>query len=495
LQDLAQDSLLELYKQIIVSESIEFEELLGMLRQRLTDKVSKTGVYTLAKCIAVITANTSADNRSKVLSETFQLLEGSSTPEVPAELRQAQMSILITGDTGRLVDLSAEAEKMKAIYVGFFESPSEDLRNAASYALGNAAVGAPATFLKVILAQLDEENKKQQYLLLSSLREFIQCSSRAPNSSETMSTHLPVIVPPLEKHCSEEEEGVRTMVSECLGSLAVLNPDIMLKKLAEIQEAHSAITAPEGVVAEEDAESKKNALVCRTVASAIKLAIAGKIDPSKLSTYMPTYVKMLQLPELHVRNASLLMVYSAVHHMPPVVSGLLKESIMPSLYEVANLELKRKIDLGPFSHVVDDALPLRKAALSIFATCIENMPGYLDITEFMPVLAKALGDAEDIQLHAHSIVISMCARQPTYVVNAAETFVEPLEKTTNKKPGQKTGTELERLNEWIKSALRVMMTMSKLEGVMASRKFADFVERIKGNSKFTGPLSALEEER
>ena len=288
---------------------------------------------------------------------------------------------------------------------------------------------------------------------------------------------------------------MRTMVSECFGSLAVLDPDTILKKLSEIQEAHSAITASEGTVADEDTESTENAYVCRTVASSVKLAIAGKIDPSKLSVYMPTFVNMLQISELHVRNAALLMVYSAVHHMPSAVVGLLKDPIMPSLYEVASLELKRKIDLGPFSHVVDDALPLRKAALSIFATCIDNVPGSLEISEFMPVLAKALGDAEDIQLHAHSLIISMCARQPTYIVNAAETFVEPLEKTVNRKPGQKTGTELERLNEWIKSALRVMVTMSKLDGVMASRKFADFVDRVKSNSKFTAHLNALEDER
>ena len=497
---MALDSLLELYKQLIVSKAVGFEDLLGMLRGRLTDNVSKAGIYTLAKCIAVITATTEPVSREKVLSEILQRLKGSKTPVNASELRQTQMSILITGDTGRLVDLSAEADKLKAIYVGFFESPSEDLRNAASHALGNAAVEAPATFLQVIVSKLDEDNTKQKYLLLSALREYIQCSARSssvslPDNRASISSHLSVIVPPLAKHGSDEEEGVRTMVSECLGSLAVLDPDTILKMLSEMQEAHSAITAADATVADEDTESTKNAYVCRTVASSVKLAIAGKIDPSRLSVYMPIFVKMLHINELHVRNAALLMVYSAVHHMPSAVVGLLKEQIMPSLYQVASLELKRKIDLGPFSHVVDDALPLRKAALSIFATCIDNVPGSLDISEFMPVLAKALGDAEDIQLHAHSIVISMCARQPAYIVNAAETFVEPLEKTMNRKPGQKTGTELERLNEWIKSALRVMMTMSRLDGVMASRKFADFVDRVRGNSKFTAPLNALEDER
>ena len=168
---------------------------------------------------------------------------------------------------------------------------------------------------------------------------------------------------------------------------------------------------------------------------------------------------------------------------------------MPSLYEVAEFKLERKVNLGPFTHKVDDALPLRKASLSIFATCLEKLPASLDITTFMPVLAKALADVEDVQLQAHQIVISMCLRQPTYLVAAVESFSEPLEKTIHKKPGAKTGTELERLNEWIKSALRTMVALSKVEGTLNSRKFAEFYERTKANTKFRSILEALHEER
>ena len=157
--------------------------------------------------------------------------------------------------------------------------------------------------------------------------------------------------------------------------------------------------------------------------------------------------------------------------------------------------MERKVDLGPFTHTVDDALPLRKASLSIFATCLENLPASLDIAAFMPVLAKALGDVEDVQLQAHQIVISMCHRQPTFVVAAVEGFVDPLEKTMHKKQGQKTGTELERLHEWIKSALRAMVTLSKLEGAMNCRKFAEFFERTRMNAKFRPALEAINDER
>ena len=498
LQDLALDSLLALLEQIVLSNAVDFHELLEMLRGRLGQaSSSKHAIYNLAKSIAVITSVTSEANRQAVVSETLQSLEGLTTPDEAAELKKVQLALLVSGDLGRIVDLSSiggVAGRLQAIYMGYFDSPSEDLKYAAAYALGRAAVGAQPVFLPAIVDDLEKNNEKKQYLLLSALRGFIQCNYQQ-SGGEGIAASLPVIMPHLENHCSDSEEGVRTMVAECLGSLICMQPASMLEKLSGMVSSHSAIEAPNGTVDPADEASKKNAMVCWTVATSIKLSIAGKADQAQLAIHMAVFLKLLEQKELSVRNAALLMVYSAVHHMPQLVAGLMKDCIMPSLYEVAEFKLQRKVDLGPFTHTVDDALPLRKASLSIFATCLENLPGSLDIAAFMPVLAKALGDVEDVQLQAHQIVISMCLRQPTYLVAAVESFVEPLEKTCHKKKGQKTGTELERLQEWIKSALRTMVALSKLEGTMNSRKFADFCERTRANSKFRSTLEALDEER
>lgn len=499
LQDLALDSLLALFKEMVINNSIEFHDLLLLLRGRLTDNVSKHGLYNLAKCIGIITATTNNTNRQKVLEEIFFLLNGSNTPDLHTDLRQVKLSILISGDLGRILNLNeinGAADTLKNVYLGYFESNSEDLKQAASYALGNASVGAPSTFLQVIVDKLDESNGKQQYLLLSALREFIQCTARKSDRSN-IANSLAIFVPQLIKHCADEEEGVRIMVAECLGSLSCLQPDEILPKLVELQNNHYNIVVSEnGILGDSDEVSKKNSYVCWTVATSIKLAVASKVDPIQLAIYMPTFVKLLEIKEIHCRTAALLMVYSTAHHMPLVVSSLLKDSIMPPLYEVAELKLERKVDLGPFKHTIDDALPLRKASLSIFATCLENLPGSLDITSFMPILAKALNDAEDIQLHAHQILISMCSKQPIYVIASIDTFIEPLDKTINKKQGTKTGTELERFNDWIKSALRVIVTLNRLDGINnSSRRFIEFFDRVKNNSKYTIFLKALEEEQ
>ena len=486
--------MLDFFTQTVVSRAVEFAELLGLLRQRVDTKISKQGLYNLGKCIAVISAVTTPENRQNLLNEVVALLEGG---EVATEMRQLQLSLLITGDLGRMVDLgqiNGVADRLKTIYLNYFDSSSEELKSAAAYALGNASVGSQNTFLPTIVAKLDEDNKKQQYLLLSALRDFIQCGSRVADGS-CLASSLAVIVPPLEKYCSADEEGVRTMVAECMGCLACIEPGVIFPKLADIQRNHANINAPEGTLLEGDPQSELNALACWTVATSVKLAIANKVDSAQLASHMPAFVQLLKQTELGVRTAALLMVYAAAKSMPKTIAPLLQSEIMPFLYEISDLKLERKVDLGPFTHKVDDALPLRKATLSIFATCLENLPQSMDVSSFLPILVKALADAEDIQLHAHQIVISMISHHPTYIAASIDTLVEPLEKTVNKKPGQKTGTELERLNDWIKSALRVMVALQGLEGTMNSRLFAEFVGRVNGNSKFQTIIESLKDEQ
>jgi cullin-associated NEDD8-dissociated protein 1 len=119
------------------------------------------------------------------------------------------------------------------------------------------------------------------------------------------------------------------------------------------------------------------------------------------------------------------------------------------------------IDLGPFKETIDEALPLRKSAFSIFSSCLDKSPGSINITQFMPVLASALDDVEDVQLQAHQILISLCPQYPEEIVIAIETLIEPLRKTISKKAGKSTGTELERKMEWIKSAVRVVLVLDR----------------------------------
>jgi len=504
MQDVALESLLSFFEQLVVSNAVEFAELLCMLHGRASNGInlSKFSISHLAKCIAVITAATSAKNRQGVITELLAALDDVNASVDSGGTKLVVLSLLVSGDLGQGVDFSSMAgvaDRLQAIYMECFDSSSEEVKQAAAYALGRATIGAQGVLLPALLSALDSNEPKKQYLLLAAVKEFIQCQQKSLRS-EKLAVCVPVIMHHLLQHCSDFDEGSRTVVAECMGSLACIQPVPMFEKLQALCAQHFAIVAPAGHVSAGDEASEKNALVCWTVVTSVKHAIAGKVSVLDLSTFMPDFLKQLEQEEITVRNAALLMVYSAVHHMPQLVASFMNDLIVPSLFAAAELKLTRVVDLGPFKHTVDDALPLRKSAMSIFATCLEKLPATLDIANFMPVLCNALGDLEDVQLKAHQIVISMCNRHPTYLVAFAETFVGPFEemfsdKMIKRKIANKTGTELERAKEWIKSGLRALMQMSKLDGAMNCLKFATFVERVKANPKLHPMLDILEDER
>jgi len=502
LQEPALESLLKLLEQMILSYAVDFSGLFDMLKDKSTaeESLGKHAIANLAKCIGVITAATTNENRQKVLSVLVEFLENAGSPSDPVEIRQVVLNLLISGNLGRVVDYNSMdgfVDRIQNIYLTYFDSSSEEIKHAAAYALGRAAIGSRSILLPAIVNTLESSDQKKQYLLLTALREFIQCQLKS--NKDCLPESIPVILPHLLDHTSDPEEGARTMVAECLGSLACVKEFPILRKLQQLVKDHSDIKAEGGHIVADDSGSKKNALVCWTAVTSVKHAIASKVNVPDLTESMPIFIDLLKQEEVSLRNASLLMIYSAVHHMPQLVSSFLRD-IMPTLYEVAGLKLTRIVDLGPFKHTVDDALPMRKSAMSVFATCLEKLPGSMDIAAFMPVLASALSDLEDVQLQAHHIVITVTQKYPTYLVTALDNFIPALEtmfmdKTFKRKTNNKTGTELERAKEWIKSGLRALLAMSKLEGPMANRRFSTLVERVKGDAKFRPMLDAIEEER
>lgn len=338
LQDAALDSLLAFFEQLVLSEAVDFHELHSLLRARAEseEKLSKLAVSSLAQSIAVITSATTPENREGVISDILTSLEGAEDSMDDAGSRQMILSLRASGDLGRVVDYSSMngvAERLRAVYLSSFDSESEEVKQAAAYALGRAAMGSQSFLLPAIVEALEKNNQKKQYLLLSALREFIRCHLQA--GGDAIEPCVEVILPHLIKHCVDEQESVRTMVADCMGALTVLQPAGMLRMLKDLIAEHSEIVAPGGHCAEDDEKSKENALACWTALTSIKLAIAGKASASDLAAYMPDFLKLLDVEELTVRNAALLMVYSSVHHMPQLVSGMMGDLIVPRLQEVS----------------------------------------------------------------------------------------------------------------------------------------------------------------
>ena len=216
LQDVALESLLSFFKELVMSNTAVFSELLSSLESRITPDASMTkqSLYNLSKCIAVISASTNASDREQVVRHLISTLEnnGPNTNDV----MRVQLALLTLGELGQRIDLSQMSDiagKLTAICLQFFESSSEDVKHAASYALGRSAVGGMSTFLPPILTALESAVKKKRYLLLTALKELIVCHQL---NRVDMSSSIPQVFPHLLKHTSDKEEGVRTRGRRCM---------------------------------------------------------------------------------------------------------------------------------------------------------------------------------------------------------------------------------------------------------------------------------------
>ena len=266
-----------------------------------------------------------------------------------------------------------------------FNHNNEEVKSAASYALGNISLGNLADYVPFVLKEI-ENQPKRQYLLLHSLKEIISAQSGSSKGITVLEPYVPAIWKQLFKHCECSEEGTRNVVAECLGKLCLICPDKLLPELR-------------------NSLSSQSPLMRTTVVTAMKFTISDQPQPidTLLKNCIGDFLGALQDPDLNVRRVALVAFNSAAHNKPSLIRDLLR-SVLPQLYNETQKrkELIREVEMGPFKHEVDDGLDLRKAAFECMYTLLEKCIDRLDIFEFLSHVQDGLKDHYDIKVRIFS---------------------------------------------------------------------------------------------
>ncbi len=327
-----------------------------------------------------------------------------------------------------------------------FSTSSEDVKNAASHALGAIAVGNLPYYLPLILKEI-EAQPKRQYLLLHSLKEVITSLSTTKQGLEQLMVSVPSIWDQLFKHCECNEEGSRNVVAECLGKLVLVNPEELLPRLQQALRSESA-------------------LMRTAVVSAVKFTISDQpqaIDPM-LKQSIGQFLFALQDPEPAVRRVALVAFNSAVHNKPSLVRDLLPE-LLPQLYSETKVkkELIREVEMGPFKHTVDDGLDIRKAAFECMYTLLEQGLDRVDVMQFLDHVIAGLRDHYDIKMLTYLMTARLAVTCPAAVLQRLDQFVEPLRMTcTLKVKANSVKQEYEKQDELKRSALRAVAALLQI---------------------------------
>ncbi|KAG0632469.1 hypothetical protein M758_1G330700 [Ceratodon purpureus] len=464
LQGQALQTLQAFFAALVQSANTSFDTLLEALLSTARSAspggpASKQAFHSTAQCAAVLCLAAGEAMCSQTVSMLVTTLRTSNGTDATQLL-----SLLCLGEIGRRKDLSGHPN-IEGVVIRSFQSPSEEIKAAASYALGNIAVGNLALYLPFILSQIDRQ-AKLQYLLLHSLKEVIARQSmdgEAKGNMDLQDGDVQKILSLLFTHCESEEEGVRNVVAECLGKLALIEPEKLVPALKERTASPSAYTRA-------------------TVVIAIKYTIVERPQPidSYVKSCISSFLLLIKDEDRHVRRAAVSALSTAAHNKPALVKDLLP-TLLPLLYDqtVVKKELIRTVDLGPFKHIVDDGLELRKGAFECVDTLLDSCLDKIDPSLFItPHLLSGLADHYDVKMPCHLILSKLAAKCGGAVLAVMDALVDPLEKTIqHKTKPDAVKQEVDRNEDMIRSALRAIDSLNRISGEPTLR-FKSFMNHV-----------------
>ncbi|KAK2966552.1 hypothetical protein RJ640_014521 [Escallonia rubra] len=461
LQGQALSALQSFFATLVQSANTSFDVLLDSLLSTAkpspqSGAVAKQALFSIAQCVAVLCL-AAGDQKC---SSTVKMLTGILKVDSSTNSATQHLALLCLGEIGRRKDLSAHAH-IENMVIESFQSPFEEIKSAASYALGNIAVGNLPKYLPFILNQIDNQQKKQ-YLLLHSLKEVIVRQS--VDKADFQDSSVEKILNLLFNHCESEEEGVRNVVAECLGKIALIKPAKLVPALKVRTTNQAAFTRA-------------------TVVIAVKYSMVER--PEKIDEIIypeiSSFLMLIKDQDRHVRRAAVLALSTAAHNKPNLIKGLLPE-LLPLLYDqtLIKKELIRTVDLGPFKHTVDDGLELRKAAFECVDTLLDSCLDQVNPSSFIvPYLRSGLDDHYDVKMPCHLILSKLAEKCPSAVLAVLESLVDPLQKTVSFRPKQDAvKQEVDRNEDMIRSALRAVASLNRIGGGDCSHKFKNLMSDI-----------------
>uniref|UniRef100_A0A8C3VA16 Cullin associated and neddylation dissociated 2 (putative) n=1 Tax=Catharus ustulatus TaxID=91951 RepID=A0A8C3VA16_CATUS len=426
----------------------------------------KQAYHSVAKCVAALCSACPKEAPATVNQFVQDVKSPKSSPAVQV------LAFLFLAEVGRTTNLSAQRE-LRTVLLEAFASPSEEVKSAASYALGNVSAGSLHEYLPFLLKEIGGQPKRQ-YLLLHSLKEVISCSP-----ADSLTPYVEDIWALLFKHCECTEEGTRNVVAECLGKLTLVNPAELLPRLRKQLSAGSP-----------HARS--------TVVTAIKFTITDQPQPidALLKGCIGDFLQTLQDPDLNVRRVSLALFNSAAHNKPSLIRDLLT-SVLPSLYNETRVrrELIREVEMGPFKHTVDDGLDVRKAAFECMYTLLESCLDRLDIYDYLNHVEDGLKDHYDIRMLTFIVLARLSVLCPSAVLQRLERLIEPLRATCSTKV--KAGSvkqEFEKQDELKHSAMRAVAALLTIPEVEKSPAMAEFSSQIRSSPEMASLFESIQKD-
>ncbi|KAL8377319.1 hypothetical protein RB595_008148 [Gaeumannomyces hyphopodioides] len=360
---------------------------------------------------------------------------------------RASLALAVLGEAG--LRLGARSPLTPDIFLKQFGKDFDKVSISAAVALGRAGAGDVAQYLPVILGDI-EGNGPQRYLLLQSVKEFLQ---QVSVSQTDIGSYLPEIWNHLLGASNVEDN--KAVCAECIGRLAIIAPQEYVPKLQSLLQ---------------DWSSDRRAIAVQSLR--YTLPESGDVFDAIIKEHLvDMLVLVLQDKELEIRRLSMTALNSAAHNKPDLILAQLGQLLPYVINEsVKNNDLIREVQMGPFRHTVDDGLEVRKSAYETLYALMETAFPRLDIIQLYDRIIDGLSDDNDIRALCNLMVSKLVFLAPEETTRRLDSIAAAFRHTmATKLKDNAVKQEIEKQNEANKSVLRVSLLLGeKLPASLAS---------------------------
>lgn len=426
-----------------ISKTMDFKSLLDQILKILDDSnIGKQAYSNIGKTIAGLVETTTQNNRESTIELFIRFLQNSA-------LSMKILAFFTLGEIGSRRDLTVYG-KIEENIQECFRSEVEEVKYAASYCLGNVAVGNLEKFLPRIISKIQTQDS-DKYLLIHALKQII-----IQADSSKILPFINSITPILFQNANNEEESIRNIVSECLGKLVIVDYDSIFDEVKKM------VTGDEYLQA--------------TAVGAMKFAVTERgVNTENLKRDLSHFLALLNKSQpVSVRKGCVLLLTSAIRNNPLILEHNF-DRFLPSLYEetIFDKNLVTVVDLGPFKHKVDGGLELRKSAFECIDTIITHLYEKIDGKAFVQTLINGVTDTDyDINLLTFHIIEKCTEKIPRALLDILLQITEAIDKILKKKWGEKAlPQQIEKHEDLQKASIKAYCAIESIRGLEEVQAF------------------------
>ncbi|KAK0652315.1 armadillo-type protein [Cercophora newfieldiana] len=374
-------------------------------------------------------------NSAGVTMDSFvQEIKGSSGDQA-----RVSLALAVLGEAG--LRLGPKFNLSPKLFLSQFNNEYDKVSLSAAVALGRAGSGNVSAFVPAILEALKTEGSTQ-YLLLQSIKEVLQ---QVALSSTDIRQFSPLIWDQILAAAGAEDN--KAVCAECIGRMVIIDPKTYMPKLESLLRNQSP--------------------VLRAIAvQALRYTLPDENEAfdAVLKSYLVDMLKtMLEDPEMDIRRHAMSTFNSASHNKPELILGHLNQLLPFVMNEtVVKPELVREVQMGPFKHIIDDGLEVRKAAYETLYALMETAFSRISIIDLYDRIVAGLSDDNDIRSLCNLMVSKLAYIDPDETSRRLDSMAEAFRKTlSHKLKDTAVKQEIEKQDEANKAVLRLTLQLSE----------------------------------